>query len=272
MRKKAVFDSRVCRDCGTPFIPSGPSQRFCKECAQMRDSERKAAWVKKTFPNRKPKHRCTDPCCVCGGKFACHFDGKPYCNKHYLAMKNTGSPYGKPRTSKNTYVISGDTAILQTTKGVIFRVDVSDLEKVLKYTWCLNRQGYLTANIRKKLVRLHRYLLEPPDDKFVDHIDGDPTNNKRSNLRICSQTENARNTKIQKNNKTGYTGIRKTKDGMFNARITANRKEIHIGNYPTLKQAVAARKEAEKRHFAEFAASNSRVEQMSDVENQRKED
>lgn len=77
--------------------------------------------------------------------------------------------------------------------------------------------------------------------------------NRKVNLRLCSPKENSRNLSLAKNNKTGVTGVRKTKYGKWNARITVDRKEIYLGNYDTLEEAAKARKEAEKKYFGEFA-------------------
>ena len=92
--------------------------------------------------------------------------------------------------------------------------------------------------------------------KGYDHIDHNPFNNVRSNLRPCTQQQNTFNGKLGKNNKTGVTGVALfslSKQNPWRARIMVNRKEIHLGCFPTFEDAVKARLEAEKKYFGDFA-------------------
>ncbi len=244
---------RVCRMCGTQYQPSSSNQIYCKACRVERTKERKRAWVLRKYPDRKPKQKCTETCIVCGGKFASHFDGQPYCNKHYLRMHTHGTPELKPRERTNTYDVQGDVTTITTSDGKTFTIDTADLEKVRRYSWCFSKTGYLVANVRKKVVKLHRYLLNADANQIIDHINRDPTDNRRANLRFCTAKENSRNTSLAKNNTTGFTGVRITKTGRYSAKITVNRKEITIGTFTTLDEAANARKNAEMHYFGEFA-------------------
>lgn len=92
--------------------------------------------------------------------------------------------------------------------------------------------------------------------KGYDHIDHNPFNNVRSNLRPCTQQQNTFNGKLGKNNTTGVTGVQfvhNVKTNPWRARIMLNRKEILLGCFPTFEDAVKARLEAEKKYFGEFA-------------------
>ena len=62
------------------------------------------------------------------------------------------------------------------------------------------------------LVMLYEYGISTK--KIVDHIDGDPSNNKRENLRLVSHQENMKNKAINKNNKTGINGVQFV-DGLY---------------------------------------------------------
>lgn len=143
-----------------------------------------------------------------------------------------------------------------TKKGKEILIDAEDFEKVKRHSWCISKTGYPVANINGKVTKLHRYLLELTDSKvIVDHINRNTLDNRKSNLRFCTALENTRNTTVSKNNKTGHLGISLTPQGKYRARIMVNRKEIRLGNYSKLEDAIRARKQAEKKYFKEFAPS-----------------
>ena len=259
MRKSPTIQPRTCSACGEIYTPSGNNQIYCDACKAEAEKRRKREYYKRKFPESKPKTKCQDVCCVCGNPFSSHFDGKPYCNLHYLRMKANGTPYPVGRKRTNTYEIQGKTTVVTTSAGRTFLVDTSDLEQVKHYSWCYSKTGYLVANIKGKLVKLHRYLLQPDDGVIVDHINGNPSDNRRCNLRLCTSTQNARNVSAGKNSRTGVLGVKKVKGGKYVAHIMVDRKSITLGRYDTIEEAAAARKEAEQRYFKEFAPSISRT-------------
>lgn len=77
----------------------------------------------------------------------------------------------------------------------------------------------------------------------IDHFDINPRNNKISNLRDVSQTENMLNRRKSKRNKTGYTGVIKNKYGRF----VATYRSVYLGTYSTLEEAAKVRLEAESK-------------------------
>lgn len=257
MRKSPTIQPRICENCGETYTPKGTAQRFCDICRPIKANEVKQRYYKKMNPNAKPKTRCTDVCCVCGGPFSSRFDGKPYCNMHYLRMKVNGTPDYVGRKTKNTFEVSGDTVTAKTSKGQEFLISLCDLEQAKKYTWCISKTGYLVANINHKVVKLQRYLLSPPEDMVVDHINGNPLDNRRCNLRICSQTDNSKNTK-QKSKATPTPGIQIKPNGRYRVRITVDRKEIAVGTFDTMDEAIAARHAAERKYYGEFSPIDSR--------------
>lgn len=206
------------------------------------------------------KKACNDVCCVCGAAFSSHFDGKPYCNKHYQSMRKWGQPYGHKRERTNTYLEEGDLLIVTTKKGEKILADIEDAEKLKKYSWCISKTGYAVANINHKVMKLHRYLLGLEDaGVVVDHKNHNKLDNRKYNLRLCTAWENSKN---QQGNKGRAlpVGIRLTPFGKFSARITHNRKEHFLGNYDTLEEAVCARKKAEDKYCGDFALHKALVE------------
>jgi len=93
--------------------------------------------------------------------------------------------------------------------------------------------------------------------KCIDHINGDPHDNRICNLRECSVKENLGNTRLSKNNTSGFKGVYLRKDtGRWAALIKHNRKKISLGCYPTAELAAAAYDKAAKEIFGEFASPN----------------
>lgn len=241
-----------CERCGKEFEQYRPVQRFCADCRDIHAKEYKHSWYRQKYPDAKPKTRRKDKCCICGEPFSTSFEGKPYCNKHYLRMYLHGDAELHPRKHGNPYEVIADIAIFTTHDGRKFIADAEDVEKIIRYTWCYSKTGYLVATVHQKTTKLQRYLLDPPENMVVDHKNGHPSDNRRSNLRICTQTDNTRNAAKPKNSRCKYVGVSKTKNGTYKARIMVNRKEIRLGTYKTEEEAFAARIAGEKKYYGEF--------------------
>ena len=125
-------------------------------------------------------------------------------------------------------------------------IDVEDIEKVDKYKWHLSglkKKGnhYIEAYPNK---RLHRYILDCPDGMVVDHINRNTLDNRRENLRLCTQCDNLKNRALNSNNKTGIVGVCWHKrDKKFVARIWVNYKCITLYSGNSLDEAIKARKD-----------------------------
>lgn len=91
-------------------------------------------------------------------------------------------------------------------------------------------------------------------EEFVDHIDRNPFNNKLSNLRLATYSQNNMNSSPRWDNTSGVRGVHYRRDmGKFYARIDVNSKVINLGAFETLEEAATARREAELKYFGEFA-------------------
>lgn len=193
-------------------------------------------------------------CCICGKPKSCSYEGKQYCNKHWQSMYYYGQPYGKAYCSKNKFEIDGELLRIITTKGETILADAADYDILSKHTWCISKTGYPVTRTNQKTVKLHRILLNLTDPAIIaDHRNRNPLDNRRCNLRVCTQKENARN----KSGKNGYIGIRITPNNRYEVRITDNYKSIHIGNYRTLEEAIEVRRMAERKYHGEFGSLTS---------------
>ena len=75
------------------------------------------------------------------------------------------------------YEIINDYVIIYTSKNEPFYVDLVDFDKVYRYSWYKDKDGYLIAKINKKSIKLHRYITDCPPNMIVDHIGGALTRN-----------------------------------------------------------------------------------------------
>jgi len=126
---------------------------------------------------------------------------------------------------------------------------------------CTN--GYAHMNLNRNVTALHRFL--NPTWKYTDHINRDRTDNRRSNLRECTNQQNSMNAGICVNNRSGVTGITfRPKSQRWIARIWHNGKTIHIGSFINKQDAANARREHELLVFGKFAPTQPPETQQSE--------
>jgi hypothetical protein len=88
----------------------------------------------------------------------------------------------------------------------------------------------------------------------IDHVNFDRVDNRIANLRLSTRTENNRHSRIRITNTSGHKGVSwDVKRGLWFAKITVNRKQIALGRFAKLDDAVAAYRAAELKHFGDFA-------------------
>ena len=179
-------------------------------------------------------------------------------------VKEKAKETGRANKKYNKYDLTGEYGIGYTTKGEEFLFDLEDYEKIKDYSWSINNRGYVMARVisTKKNVKMHRFLMNCPEDKVVDHISHDTTDNRKSNLRICSQAENCKNLSLAKNNKSGVTGVGWCKaSNKWYTQIYVNGKLIHLGYFASKEDAIKARLQAEKEYFGDYAPQKHLYEQ-----------
>lgn len=137
-------------------------------------------------------------CQNCGVEFNASESKTKYCSKKCFNLK---------RIKRNKITIKKDYAIIHTKSKrhgeQDFFINLEDVNLVKDITWRADGYEphiYARAWINGKNIRLHRYLLNPPKNKVIDHIDRNTRNNKRSNLRICSTLDNGQNKSMYKTN------------------------------------------------------------------------
>ena len=141
-------------------------------------------------------------------------------------------------------------------------VSETDYELASQWKWHL-RNGYPCRAIwisqsprRRKYASLHRVLLGAKDGETVDHINGNPLDNRRSNLRICTQLENSRNRKIT-GGSSQFKGVSLDIEvGRFSALIRINKVLKHLGYFDNEADAARCYNAAATEYFGEFARLN----------------
>lgn len=140
-------------------------------------------------------------------------------------------------------------------------VDALDFEWASQWEWGLSSGGYAKrskyiANAHPKTVYLHRELINAPKDKQVDHINRDRLDNRRGNLRLCTNTQNQMN--CWRNPKSGFKGVYKLhkKDG-YQVKLRLGGQRIFVGNFLNKLEAARAYNQAAQKYYGEFARLNN---------------
>lgn len=193
-------------------------------------------------------------CSVCGRqlfrKIKSH--GKVYCNKHYNQIKKYGTPQDtNPRTTydKNEIIVDGKVARVKLYDAhcnhiATAIIDAEDVNKIRYTKWKLSASGYAanTPKFSGSNKHMHREILGT--DQFVDHINHNTLDNRKSNLRIVTKAQNMMNSNFKGVSLNGCK---------WYAHIKINQKMLNLGNYLDEEEALYARWYAEQVLFKEFA-------------------
>ena len=123
-------------------------------------------------------------------------------------------------------------------------------------TLCNGRQ-YRKMSFSHKTYYVHRMIFlwhHGYQPKYIDHINTNSLDNRIENLREATQSQNCANQNIKKNNTSGFKGVKYRKDlNKWSASVMVNRKNIALGCFETIDQAVEAYKNGAEKYFGEFA-------------------
>jgi hypothetical protein len=147
-----------------------------------------------------------------------------------------------------------DLFVVPLTRGAVALVDAADAEIVQGYTWYLSKRqncAYacrrVQTNGKARTIYLHRVIANPADNEVVDHKNHDGLDNRRANLRNCTQGANLQNRRsAQSNNSHGHYGIWRKRQRWV-ASIQVAGKRTYLGYFKTVEEALAARREAEQK-------------------------
>lgn len=140
-------------------------------------------------------------------------------------------------------------------------VDDEDFPELIKYRWRIQHSGYAIRNAGQRphrtSVLLHHHIMKPPAGLYIDHRNGNKLDNRRSNLRLCTRSQNYANRGKQSNNTGPYKGAHYHRGHRrWEARIQAAGTQYYLGQYNTAAEAARAYNDAALRYHGEFAWLN----------------
>lgn len=150
--------------------------------------------------------------------------------------------------------------IIPLTRGFEAMVDDEDFDWLSQRKWFAHpgRNTIYAArtewiNGKRSTIFMHREILKPVGGKLTDHVNRNGLDNRRSNLRECTYTQNAHNRKVMTNNTHGTKGLYWDKHrNQWRVSIQDHGKRRLIGTYPTKEQAALARTSSEITMCGEF--------------------
>ena len=139
-------------------------------------------------------------------------------------------------------------------------IDDEDFNYLNKFKWYITPKGYVIGKVGNKMILMHREILKAPPDLQVDHKNGDKLDNRKENLRFCTQSQNRANMdKYRKNTSTPrlYKGTVYRRDRKsWRAQIYIIGRNIRSGKCSSEVEAAIKYNELAVKHFGEFAKLN----------------
>ena len=186
-----------------------------------------------------------------------------YCQRHYRQIRLYGKVLERTMHDRNDFkIINDDYAVMnvynrknEKVKEVL--VDIEDVERLQPHKWCMSsNKEYIGSFINGKQVSLHRFILNYNGKLVIDHINRNTFDNRKSNLRIVTRSQNAMNSCAKSTNKTGIKGvsISNNTSKKWKAQIFVNGKG-YAEYFETKDEAIQKRKEMELEYHGEFAPS-----------------
>lgn len=151
---------------------------------------------------------------------------------------------------------------LPLTQGQFALIDTEDFDRLNQYKWHAYKDGktYYARHTffidgKWKNISLHRFILNAPKNKQVDHINFNGLDNRKENLRIVTNAQNKQNRLVQRNNKLGLKGVHR-QENRYIPIIGSGGKGIYLGCYKTAEKAAEAYDKAALRLHGNFARLN----------------
>jgi deoxycytidylate deaminase len=194
------------------------------------------------------------------------YNGKPRgsCNDHICYRE------GLPDNARVAISSPMDYRLVPLSQEQFAMVSDIDYEWACGWKWYLSQSGYAVRNRHvddpvdlSAVIRMHREIVIRSgvvltSNMDVDHISGNPLDNRRDNLRPCSHMDNQANGKLRTNNTSGFPGVGKKGD-KWRAYIKRDGKFKHLGVFDTAEEARDAYRSAANLLFGEFSPVNRSI-------------
>lgn len=145
-------------------------------------------------------------------------------------------------------------------------VSDEDYARVSAHKWSLDKNGYAVRKVvvvaadkerRQRKILLHRFILAAPKGLDVDHVNGDPLDNRRDNIRLATRSQNMANSGPRANGRSPYKGVSWHKrDRRWCASIMVVGHKRHLGNFDSERAAALAYDRAAFAAWGEFSRLN----------------
>ena len=149
--------------------------------------------------------------------------------------------------------------IIPLTQGQEAFVDDEDYKWLMQWKWHYNGRNAVRQTIgnNAKAIYMHREIMNTPVGMDTDHVNHNPLDNRKENLRICTFAENQHNQNIHKNNTSGYKGVMWHKaTNKWIAQINVEKKHMHLGLFDNPREAAKFYDAAAFAYYGEFANTN----------------
>ena len=157
--------------------------------------------------------------------------------------------------------------LIPLTQGQFAKVDDEDYEWLMQFSWqarwSKRTKSFYASRFTSRtlgdrhLIQMHREIMQTPKGMDCDHIHHDTLDNRKSELRNCTHSQNSMNRKgAVADSKTGVLGVYNKKPGKFQVNIKVDGRNVQIGTFSSIEEAILVRREAEKKYYGEFANSN----------------
>jgi AP2 domain. len=145
---------------------------------------------------------------------------------------------------------------IQLTRGMVAVVEKEDFDWLSIFSWCYSPVGYAQSRINGKAEYMHRLIMGAKKGEFIDHINLNKLDNRRSNLRFCTRQQNQHNQAARRGT-SRYKGVSYRRDTRkYSAQIHVNRKKINLGCFESEEDAARAYNKAALKYHGIFAYLN----------------
>lgn len=158
---------------------------------------------------------------------------------------------------------AGEPRVIFLSQGQFAIVDAEDYEKLKQYKWhAVYKDGWYARRITSwaeghKTIWMHREIMKPPDDMQIDHRNHNGFDNRRCNLRTCTQSDNQHNQRPRKNTSSKYKGVSWRKNcSKWHACIRHDGKLINLGDFEIEEEAAKTYNKKAIELFGEYACLN----------------
>ncbi len=177
---------------------------------------------------------------------------------------------GRPRRVEPPEPPNDKIRYIPLTRGLHAIVDTDDYEWLSQYKWYAGRPTragkiYARRNMSGRgIILMHRQIMHAPKGMVVDHINGNSLDNRRCNLRLCTQTENIQNSRQREGTQSGFKGVHPA-GNKWAAKITHKGQVYHLGTFDDVVQAAKARDRKATELYGPYAWLNFPLQEPPDA-------